>query len=75
MTSDAPQGERAITHARIGNLLHDLRETLDDLIRLRLHSVGAPLIADEEAELIAIKTSLDFLLTDILAARKLRIVR
>jgi len=72
---DEPRGERAITQARIGNLLHDFRSTIDELIRLRLHPVGAPFIADEEAELMAIKTSLDFLLSDILAARKLRIVR
>ncbi|MGM4997816.1 hypothetical protein AB8A05_04060 [Tardiphaga sp. 538_B7_N1_4] len=72
--SDAPQGERAVTHARIGNLLYDLRGTVDDLIALRQHPEGAPLVADEEAEICAIKDNLTFLLSDILLSRKLRVV-
>lgn len=79
MSTDAPQGERAITHARIGNLLHDLRTTVDDIIALRNKPLGAPLVQDEEAELTAIRDNLNWLLSDILmgreAARKLRIVR
>lgn len=73
--SDEPKGERAVTHARIGNLLYDLRGTVEDIMALRLHPEGAPLVADEEAELTAIKTSLDFLLSDILAGKKPRLVR
>lgn len=66
---DAPKLARDVTHARIGNLLFDLREVVNDLIALRLHPVGYPLVADEEGELMAIKNSLDFLLSDIREAR------
>jgi hypothetical protein len=74
---DAPRLARDVTHARIGNLLFDLREVVNDLIALRLHPVGYPLVADEEGELMAIKNSLDFLLSDIRETRatKIRIVR
>lgn len=76
---DAPKLARDVTHARVGNLLFDLREVVNDLIKIRLSPVGSPLVADEEGELIAIKSSLDFLLSDIqeariAAARKLRVV-
>lgn len=73
--TDEPHGERAVTHARIGNLLYDLRGTVDALIRLRNHSIGAPLVAGEEEELTAIRNNLDFLLSDILASRAPRLVR
>lgn len=63
--NDAPRLARDITHARIGNLLHDMRETINDLIALRVNPVGSPLIQDEEVELMAIKNSLDWLLSDI----------
>lgn len=66
---DAPKLARDVTHARIGNLLFDLREVVNDLISLRLNPVGSPLIQDEEGELIAIKGSLDFLLSDIRESR------
>jgi hypothetical protein len=69
----APKGERAVTHARIGNLVHDLHSTADDLIALR-NGVGAPLVAGEEAGLTAARDKLNFLLSDILESRKLRIV-
>lgn len=66
---DAPKLARDVTHARIGNLLYDLRGTLNDLIALRVNPVGFPLVQDEEGELLAIKNSLDFLLSDIRETR------
>lgn len=72
----APKLARDVTHARIGNLLHDMRETISDLIALRLNPVGSPLIEDEEGELMAIKNSLDWLLSDIRESRpKVRLVK
>lgn len=73
--SDEPKLPREITHARVGNLLYDMRETINDLISLRLNPIGSPLIADEEGELMAIKNSLDWLLSDIRESRKVRLVR
>lgn len=73
---DAPKLARDVTHARIGNLLHDMREVVDDIIALRLNPVGYPLVADEEGELMAIKNSLDWLLSDIRESRpKVRLVK
>lgn len=66
---DAPKLARDVTHARIGNLLHDMREVVNDIIALRLNPVGYPLVADEEGELMAIKNSLDWLLSDIRESR------
>jgi hypothetical protein len=72
----APKLARDITHARIGNLLHDMRETINDLIALRVNPVGSPLIQDEEGELMAIKNSLDWLLSDIRESRpKFKVVK
>lgn len=72
----APKLARDVTHARIGNLLFDLRETVNDIISLRLNPVGNPLVQDEEGELMAIKNSLDWLLSDIRESRpKVRIAR
>ena len=73
---DAPKLARDVTHARIGNLLFDMREVVNDLIALRLNPVGNPLVADEEGELMAIKNSLDWLLSDIRESRpKVRLVK
>jgi hypothetical protein len=73
---DAPKLARDVTHARIGNLLFDMREVVNDLIALRLNPVGNPLVADEEGELTAIKNSLDWLLSDIRESRpKVRLVK
>jgi hypothetical protein len=73
---DAPKLAREITHARIGNLLFDMREVVNDLIALRLNPVGSPLIQDEEGELMAIKNSLDWLLSDIRESRpKLKVIK
>ena len=73
---DTPKLARDVTHARIGNLLHDLRETVNDIIALRLNPVGYPLVQDEEGELMAIKNSLDWLLSDIRESRpKFKVVR
>jgi hypothetical protein len=72
----APKLARDVTHARIGNLLHDMRETVNDLIALRVNPIGSPLIQDEEGELMAIKNSLDWLLSDIRESRpKVRLVK
>lgn len=73
--SDEPKLPREITHARIGNLLFDMRETINDLIALRLNPIGYPLVAEEEGELFAIKNSLDWLLSDIRESRKVRLVK
>lgn len=73
---DAPKLARDITHARVGNLLFDMRETINDMIALRLNPAGYQLVADEEGELMAIKNSLDWLLSDIRESRpKLTVVR
>lgn len=73
---DAPKLARDVTHARIGNLLFDLREVVNDIISLRLNPVGSLLIQDEEGELMAIKNSLDWLLSDIRESRpNLKIVK
>ena len=74
--TDAPKLARDVTHARIGNLLFDMRETINDLIALRLNPVGSPLIQDEEDELMAIKNSLDWLLSDIRESRpKFKVIK
>lgn len=69
---DAPKLARDVTHARIGNLLHDAREVINDLIALRLNPVGCPLIENEEGEIMAIRNSLNWLLSDIKLANDAR---
>jgi len=72
---DAPKLARDITHATVGTLLFGLRETIDQLIAIRVREFG-PLLQDEEGELMAIKNSLDWLLSDIRESRpKPRLVR
>lgn len=71
---DKPLGKRAITHARIGNLLFDLREDVNDLVGLYNDANGRSLVADDEAEIAAIRNSINWLLSDILESRKLRAV-
>ena len=69
-----PVGRRAITHARIGNLLHDMREDVDDLVKLYNDTEGRSLVTQDEAEITAIRNSINWLLSDILESRKLRAV-
>jgi hypothetical protein len=78
-SDDAPKLASEVTHAYVGVLLWGMRDTLDKIISIRLSEYGA-LLDNEEGELIAIKSSLDFLLSDIresriAAARKIRIVQ
>jgi len=65
---DAPRLAKDITHATVGILLFGLRETIDQLIAIRVREFG-PLLQDEEGELMAIKNSLDWLLSDIRESR------
>ncbi len=71
---DEPLGKRAITHARIGNLLFDLREDVNDLVGLYNDANGRSLVAEDEAEITAIRNSINWLLSDILESRRLRAV-
>ena len=68
-----PAGRRAITHARIGNLLHDIREDVNDLVKLYNDADGRSLVTQDEAEITAIRNSINWLLSDILESRKLRV--
>lgn len=76
---DAPKLARDVAQAQIGYLLFGLRETVNELIKLRVGQDTSDLIADEEGELMAIKQSLDFLLSDIresrVAASRLRVIK
>ena len=69
-----PAGRRAITHARIGNLLYDIREDVNDLVKLYNDAEGRSLVTQDEAEITAIRNSINWLLSDILESRKLRAV-
>ena len=65
---DAPRLAKDITCATVGMLVFGLRETIDQLIAIRVREFG-PLLVDEEGELMAIKNSLDWLLSDIRESR------
>ena len=66
---------RETTHAHIGALLYGLRDTTEQLIAIRTREFGR-LLDGEEAELMAIKLSLDLLLSDIKESRRqLKVVR
>lgn len=71
-----PHTPREITHARVGNLAYDLRETIADLSKLRLDPVGAPFVAMELATIMECKTALDVLASNLVEVsdRKLRVV-
>lgn len=71
---DEPKGRRPITHARIGCLLHDMREDVEDLVKLYNDADGRTLVTQDEAEITAIRNSINWLLSDILESRKLRAV-
>lgn len=73
---DEPTCERAITHARVGNLAHDLREVIKDLSRMRLDPVGAPFIAMEIDVLLECNEALSVLASSVLVPdeRKIRLV-
>jgi hypothetical protein len=57
------------THANVGALLYGLRDTVDQLIAIRVRDHGS-LLDGEFAEIMAIKQNLDFLLSDIQANLK-----
>ena len=66
---------RETTHAHVGSLLFGLRDTVEQLIAIRVREFG-PLLDGEYDELVEIKNNLDFLLSDIKESRrKLKVVR
>ena len=72
---DIAQLARETTHAHVGALLYGLRDTVDQLIAIRVREFG-PLLDGEYDELMAIKGNLEFLLSDIKESmRKLKVVR
>jgi hypothetical protein len=77
-TNDELKLAEDVAHAQIGQILFGLRETVNDLIAIRVREFG-PLLENEEGELFAIKNSLDWLLSDIresriVQSRKLRVI-
>ncbi len=72
----APKLARDVAYAQVGGLLYGLREVVDSLIAIRVREFG-DLLEGEEDELIQIKGSLDFLLSDIRESRiqKARVIR
>lgn len=66
---DAPTLARDIIHASIGMHLQSMRGTIDELIRVRLDRDFSDLLDGEEGELMAIRQSLEFLLSDIRESR------
>ena len=65
---DSPTLSRDVVHAQIGSLLCGLRETLDSLIAIRVREFGM-LLQHDEVELMKIKNSLDWLLSDLRESR------
>lgn len=59
---------REATHAAIGARMFSLRDAIDDLIAIRVREHG-DLLNDDEGELMMMKNSLDFLLSDIRESR------
>lgn len=79
MDTDAPTLARDVTHAAIGMHLFAMRSTIDQLIAIRTREFGA-LLEDEEGELMALRQSLEWLLSDIRKtrvkqSRNLKVVR
>ena len=66
---DAPRLARDVIQASIGMHLYSMRGTIDDLIKIRLDRDFSELLDDEEGELMAIRQSLEFLLSDIRESR------
>lgn len=66
---DAPRLARDVTHAQVGFHLFALRGCIDELISIRVRSGFGELLEDEEGELMAIRQSLEFLLSDIRESR------
>lgn len=65
---------REAIQSDVGKLLFGLRDTIDQLISIRVREFG-PLLDDEFAELMAIKLNLDMLLSDIRETRKFKVIR
>jgi hypothetical protein len=65
------RNSRETTHANVGALLYGLRDTVDQLIAIRVREYGK-LLDGEEEELMTIKLSLDLLLSDIRESRKVK---
>ena len=76
---NAPTLARDVTHAAIGMNLHAMREIIDQLIAIRTREFGS-LLDGEEGELMTLRQSLEWLLSDIRESRvnqsrTLRVVR
>lgn len=67
--NDAPKLARDVIHANIGMHLFSMRRSIDDLIKIRLDREYGPLLEAEEGELMALRQSLEFLLSDIRESR------
>jgi hypothetical protein len=67
------RNSRETTHANVGALLYGLRDTVDQLIAIRVHEHG-PLLDGEFEELMAVKQNLEFLLSDIYLSRRAKVV-
>jgi hypothetical protein len=79
MDDDAPKLARDVTHAAIGMHLFAMRGTIDQLIAIRTREFGS-LLEDEEGELMSLRQSLEWLLSDIREtrvkqSRNLKVVR
>ena len=59
---------REQTHAAIGSHLHTLRQTLNELIAIRVREHG-DLLEQDEGELFALMSSFQFLMSDLQAER------
>ena len=68
MDSDAPTLARDVTNAAIGMNLFAMREIIDQLIAIRTREFGS-LLDGEEGELMTLRQSLEWLLSDIRESR------
>jgi hypothetical protein len=68
MDNDAPKLARDVAQAHAGKLIFGIRESLNELIAIRIREHGEVLEVDEGA-LMAVKNSLDWLLNDIRETR------
>lgn len=64
----APKLAKEVVINTVAMHLFAMRGIIDDLIRIRCHEFGS-LLDEEEGELMAIRQSLEFLLTDIRESR------
>lgn len=79
MSENEPKLAKDVTHAAIGMHLYAMRGCIDELIAIRTREFG-PLLDDEEGELMSLRQSLEWLLSDIresrvAKSRQLKLVR